>query len=389
MTLTLLMLRKVNMEPFKNNISPELVVCIAGHLEKHMEQFDRAIFESGILEKLETLELKSRAQLIADHIHLALPGDHSVRNEIIRAMLHPTEDIAGGQESDEEGICGWGMMPLGIVVGQYGVEAFEESLLLLKEMTKRFSSEFDVRYFLIVDQERALKIMQNWLTDPNHRVRRLVSEGTRPRLPWAMQLPKLVADPSPTLPLLEALRDDEHEYVRRSVANHLNDIAKDHPDMVANLAKKWMVNADGNRKKLVRHACRSLIKQGHTGALEAIGIFPPNIKLKTMVVETPNVIFGNTLVFSAEIQSACKTAQDLIIDYVVHFVKANSKRSGKVFKWKKVTLEAGETLSLKKSHAIRPITTRRYYKGSHAVSLRVNGKDFGFAEFILSMEGEE
>jgi 3-methyladenine DNA glycosylase AlkC len=280
------------------------------------------------------------------------------------------------------------MMPLGLVVGQHGLAAFEEALLLLKEMTKRFTSEFDVRYFLLEDQQRALHIMQGWINDPNRHVRRLVSEGTRPRLPWAMQLPSLKADPSPVLPLLKALRDDKEEYVRRSVANHLNDIAKDHPDLVANIAKEWLKNADTNRTRLVRHACRSLIKQGHKGALEAFGLNPPKLKLKNFSIETQNVMFGDDLIFSITLISTDKKPQNLVIDYVVYFLKANNKQSGKVFKWKKVTLEAGATLSMKKVHSIRPITTRRYYEGTQALALRINGEDFGFVEFDLIMMGK-
>jgi 3-methyladenine DNA glycosylase AlkC len=373
------------MEPFKNFISPGLVTCIAGHLETHLPVFDRASFEGAILKELDGLELKARGQLIADHLHVVLPEDHRVRHKIILAMLHPVDDINGEQNSDAEGICGWGMMPLGLVVGQHSLASFEEALLLLKEMTKRFSSEFDVRYFLLEDQQRALDIMQGWINDSNRHVRRLVSEGTRPRLPWAMQLPGLKADPSPTLPLLKALRDDKEEYVRRSVANHLNDIAKDHPDLVANIAKEWMKNADKNRTRLVRHACRSLIKQGHTGALEAFGLLPPEIKLNNFSIETKNVTFGNDLIFSADLISTGGKPQKLIIDYVVYFLKANNKQSAKVFKWKSITLDAGETLSMKKVHPIRPITTRRYYGGIQGLSLRINGKDFGFVEFDLIM----
>ena len=377
------------MEPFKNFISPDLVTCIADHLEVHLSTFNRVLFEETILKELDGLELKARAQLIADHLHVVLPEDHKTRHKIIREMLHPADDFEGGKQSDADGICGWGMMPLGLVIGQHGLAAFDESLLLLKEMTIRFTSEFDVRYFLLADQERALAIMQGWINDPNRHVRRLVSEGTRPRLPWAMQLPGLLANPSPTLPLLEALRDDDEEYVRRSVANHLNDIAKDHQDLVANLAKQWMKNADKNREKLVRHACRSLIKQGHTTALEAFGLNPPEIKLRKIGIENRNVIFGNSLNFSVELISTSEKQQDLIIDYVMHFLKANNKRSAKVFKWKKLTLKAGESLSIEKAHPIRAITTRRYYPGTQALSLRINGKDFGMEEFNLAMTDNE
>jgi len=372
-------------EPFKNLFSPQLVVCLADHLEKHLASFDRRAFEAPVLGALEALELKARAQLIADHLRLALPDDHGERARILGAMLHPDEEDHANATSDKDGICGWGVMPLTMVVGQHGLDDFERSLALLKEMTKRSSSEYAVRYFLLADQARALGIMGDWVTDPNYHVRRLVSEGTRPRLPWAMQLPQLMADPAPMLPILEALRDDGEAYVRRSVANHLNDIAKDHPDLVAGLAKKWMRGADKKREKLVRHACRSLIKQGHEGALAAFGLGAPQVRLETLAIETPKVAFGDALAFSASLCSTSRKPQALVIDYILHFRKANGRLAGKVFKWTKTTLGAGEVRRLTRSHPIRAITTRRYYGGQQALSLRINGCDFGYEAFDLKM----
>ncbi len=376
------------MEPFKNLFSPQLVVWIGHHLEKHAAGFDRQGFEAPVLGALEALELKARAQLIADHVHINLPGDHGERARILEAMLHPDEEDKADGLSDEDGICGWGVMPLTMVVGQHGVDDFERSLAVLKEMTKRSSSEYAVRYFLLADQDRALGIMGGWASDANRHVRRLVSEGTRPRLPWAMQLPRLMEDPSPMLPILTALRDDGEEYVRRSVANHLNDIAKDHPDLVAGLAGEWMRGADKKREKLVRHACRSLIKQGHVGALAAFGLGAPEIELESLAIETPVVEFGAALSFSADIRSTSDQPQALVIDYVVHFKKANGRLAGKVFKWTKMTLGAAEVRHLKRSHPIRAITTRRYYGGQQALSLRINGSDFGYEGFELVMPAD-
>lgn len=373
------------MEPFKNFISPTMVACIADHLEKQLAGFDRAAFETPILAALPSLELKQRAQLIADHLHKALPSDIFDRNRIMAAILHPDDQGTFADSSDDQGLCGWGVYPLTIVVGQHGLGEFDASLALLREMTKRGTAEFDVRPFLMADQARAMKIIGSWIKDANQHVRRLVSEGTRPRLPWGMQLTQLVADPSPTLPLLHALRDDPEEYVRRSVANHLNDIAKDHPDLVANLAVEWMQGASNNRIRLLRHACRTLIKQGHPKALAAFGIKPPRLELEHLSVDTPVVQFGNALHFSTRITSTAPSPQPLIIDYVVHFRKSNGNQTGKVFKWKKLTLAAGQSLDLARSHAIRPITTRRYYPGPQALSLRINGQDFGFAAFELQM----
>ncbi|MEE4016013.1 DNA alkylation repair protein [Roseibium sp. FZY0029] len=376
------------MEPFKNNISPDLVRCISSHVAQHHATFDRLGFEADILSELEDLELKQRAGLIARHLDRHLPRDLSSRFAILQAMLHPMTEIAFDRGSDERGIRGWGMMPLGMFVAASGLDDFDASFALLKEMTKRATAEFDVRPFLAQDQERALAIMAPWVKDESVHVRRLVSEGTRPRLPWGMRLQALMADPTPTLPLLEALKDDPEDYVRRSVANHLNDIAKDHPDLVAGIAKSWLKDADKPREKLVRHACRSLIKQGHTATLDAFGLNPPEIRVEGPQITTPEIAYGDVVGFNVELVSTGRKPQDLVIDYLIHFRKANGTLAPKVFKWTKMTLDPGERLTLSRSHAIRPITTRVYYGGTQAVSLRINGKDFGFSEFELIMEKE-
>ena len=371
------------MEPFKNNISPQLVACIAFHLDKHLGEFKNDEFQSKIVTRLEKLELKQRTKLIADEMHAWLPKNTKTRNRILLDLLHPYKDASAELQSDKDGIRGWGMLPLCAVVGEYGLDDFQASLAVLKEMTKLFSSEFDVRNFLLIDQEFALSLMASWVNDPCHHVRRLVSEGTRPRLPWGVRLPQLVADPSPTLPLLEALRDDEDDYVRRSVANHLNDIAKDHPDLVARLAKRWMRGADKKRIKMLRHACRTLIKQGHPLALEVFGFSTPLIKLKHLTIQTPDVSFGEGVDFSMEIKSTSNVAQSLIVDYLLHFRKSNGKLAAKVFKWTTFSLEPKASIVLGRSHAIRPITTRKYYAGQQGLSLRINGQDHGYETFSL------
>lgn len=373
------------MEPFKNAYSPQLVACFADHLEKHAPHFDRDSFCRPILAELERLELKERAQLIADGLHHALPKDAAKRAEVVLAMLHPDEFDHANGSSDADGICGWGSMPLTMMVGQRWVEDFDRAMAVQKELTKRGSSEFGVRYFLLSDQERALDIMRGWIDDPNRHVRRLISEGTRPRLPWAMQLPRLIEDPSPMIPILTALRDDEEEYVRRSVANHLNDIAKDHPDLIADIALDWVKGAGKHRQKLVRHACRTLIKQGHSGALEAIGVSAPEIDLHALTVDTESVAYGKSLDFTATLKSNSASDQSLVIDYLIHFRKANGQLAAKVFKGSRITLPAGRTHVFRKSHPIRPITTRRYYAGRQGLSLRINGKDYGSAQFDLIM----
>jgi len=371
------------MEPFKNKISPELVGHIATHLDKHLECFDRASFEKTILSQLDALELKERSQCIADHMHEVLPTDLKHRNKILKAILHPHDDANGEQQSDEQGICGWGMFPLGMVVGQYGVDEFDDSLQLLQEMTKRFSSEFEIRYFLLEDHNRVLDILKTWVDHPSRHVRRLVSEGTRPRLPWAMQLPMFIEDPSIVLPLLKMLRDDPEEYVRRSVANHLNDIAKDHPDFIADLAKDWLKDGDKNRERLIKHACRTLIKQGHQPTLRALGYGEPRLDITSFTISTPQVDFGQHLEFEISMSSAMEKSQKLIIDYAIHHQRANGKTSPKVFKWKNITLEPQVDMTEKRKHVIKKISTRRYYAGTHHVEIFINGRSFGLQSFEL------
>ncbi|MEL6964305.1 MAG: DNA alkylation repair protein [Pseudomonadota bacterium] len=373
------------MEPFKNAISPALVNLIAFHLGRQLPAFDRASFVAPLLERLPALELKQRVRLIADALHEALPSEVGSRHRIMAAMLHPDVETRANWESTEDGLCGWGVWPLTHVVGEHGLADFDASLHLLREMTKRFTAEFDVRPFLVQDQQRAIGLMATWVDDPNEHVRRLVSEGTRPRLPWGLRLNALIQDPRPVLPLLQALRDDPSDYVRRSVANHLNDIAKDHPDLVASLAHDWMEDASQERIKLIRHACRTLIKQGDASTLAAFGLKSPDIRRPDLQIIQPDVTFGEGVDFEVVLQSTSQGEQRLMLDYVVQFKKANGSLAPKVFKWTTITLQPNERRMLRRHHAIRPITTRRYYPGGHGLSLRINGHDFEQADFNLVM----
>ena len=373
------------MEPFKNAISPELVKLTALHLGRQLPAFDQAGFIDPLLERLPSLELKQRVSLVADAIHDVLPSETGKRFRIMKAMLHPDDEKHANQPSTEDGLCGWGVWPLTQVVGRHGLRDFDASLDLLREMTKRGTAEFDVRPFLLHDQQRAIAAMATWVDDSNEHVRRLVSEGTRPRLPWGIRLNALIGDPTPTLPLLQALRDDPSDYVRRSVANHLNDIAKDHADLVANLAQNWMKDASPERAKLIRHACRTLIKQGHAPTLAALGLRPPDIRKPELQIIHPDVAFGNGIDFEVVLQSKSNEEQRLVLDYVVQFRKANGSLSPKVFKWTTITLQPGERRELKRHHKIKPITTRRYYSGRQVLSLRINGHDFNEADFNLVM----
>ena len=373
-------------EPFKNMLNKTIISGMGDHFSKAWPEFDRAAFIITATKNLDTLELKERSTQITHAMETFLPNNFKGAAAIILGSLAPDDGLdISNFEADSRGIAGWAVMPMAHYVGLYGLGHFVLSMTLLKEMTKRSSSEFGIRFFLLKESKRTLSVLEKWTRDSSHHVRRLVSEGTRPRLPWAMRLPNFVKDPSPILPLLETLKDDEEEYVRRSVANNLNDIAKDHPDMVAKIAKRWLNGASKERKKLVRHACRTLIKQGHPKTLKALGYGPPCIKLEKLKILTARVPFGDSLLVELCLTSTSKKAQPLIIDYAIHHRKANGGTKAKVFKWKKTTLTPLATLKAKRKHAFKKITTRVYYPGTHKFEILVNGISFGIKTFKLIM----
>lgn len=249
-------------EPFKNRFNPQIIRAMAERFQHQWPGFDGRGFSDAASKNLESLELKARSEQIMNAMCLYLPGDFAQAGNIILASLSPSQnDGVFNVSIDNDGISGWAIMPIAHYVGLRGHDHFDLSMTLFKALTKRFTAEFGIRYFLLKSPEKTLETLKKWTTDNDRHVRRLVSEGTRPRLPWAMRLPAFIKDPLPVIGLLEALKDDDEEYVRRSVANNLNDIAKDHPDIVADISARWMQGANEKRQKLVRHACRTLLKK--------------------------------------------------------------------------------------------------------------------------------
>ena len=373
-------------EPFKNFFNEDVILGMATHFKKQWQEFDDKAFVKTALNNLEALELKARSEQITNSMIQYLPEDFEQAGKIMLACLgRELGDKITDESIDRSGISGWGVMPMTHYVGLQGQDHIDLSMTLLKEMTKRFSSEFGIRFFLLESTEQTLSILKTWARDSNHHVRRLASEGSRPRLPWAMRLPMFINDPTPVIDLLALLKDDDKEYVRRSVANSLNDIAKDHPDVVAELAEQWMKGANIDRKRLIRHGCRSLIKNGHKKALEVLGYGLPRLAQAEIKILTPEVEFGSDLQFTLTIVSDSNQDQSLMIDYLIHHQKANGRTSPKVFKWKDITLGAEKTLTSTKKHGFKKITTRVDYPGTHRVEVMVNGVSVGDAEFQLLM----
>ncbi|RYZ72670.1 MAG: hypothetical protein EOP05_10765 [Proteobacteria bacterium] len=236
-----------------------------------------------------------------------------------------------------------------------------------------------MRPFLNADPKTTLAYLLKASVDKNVHIRRWSSEGSRPRLPWGERLNEFIKKPESTLPILENLKYDDELYVRKSVANHLNDIAKDHPDFVVKILKRWQQEVPTEHKPkidwITRHALRVLIKNGHAGALALVGVSSnAAIEIKALKVSPTTLQFGESLRFSFEIQSTARKAQKLVIDYVIHFVKASGKTAPKVFKLKTFSLGPNEKLKIEKSHAVRKITTRDYFPGKHTLALQINGK---------------
>lgn len=366
-------------EPFKNLFNRPLIDTLSKHLQKRYPAFDKAGFVRMASRQLEELELKQRAAQITDALERYLPEDFLPARDILLAVLHPQEDVDLRElKMDEQGVRGWAVMPMADYVARRGLNHFDASMDALRQMTCRFTAEFAVRYFIQANLTAALRHIQGWAKSPNYHVRRLASEGARPRLPWGQQLPALIADPRPMLPVLKMLRDDPSEYVRRSVANHLNDIAKDHPQLLAEVVEEWYADGGPERQRMLRHACRTLIKKGDGRILSALGYTSAKNLHKTLLLEQFAIAhdrprIGETLAMNMLLRSNHSKPQTLVVDYAIYFRRANGEFSTKVFKWKNCRLLPGESLELVKRHSLKKITTRMYYPGAHKVAVQING----------------
>jgi 3-methyladenine DNA glycosylase AlkC len=355
------------------------VAQLAANLAGVWDQFDTRGFGQAINPQLRRLSFSERAALIRDTLREYLPKDYPRALGIILKSLPP--------EAPEHEISGFEdfiIMPLNDFVAKYGLDDYERSMQALYQMTKRFTAEGAIRAFILKYPEKTLGILSEWAEDENCHVRRLVSEGTRPRLPWAIQLKPFMEDPRPVLKLLEKLKTDPELMVRRSVANNLNDIAKDNPDQVVKTLRRWSNIEDEGTQWLIRHAARTLVKQGNSEMLAILG-YPAEVHVSVSKIdlERSTVRLGEDLRFSFKLKSGADHPQNLVIDYVIQHVKANGKLSPKVFKLTHKTLAPGQSIEISKTHSFRSITTRKYYPGQHALEIQVNGTHFGKTYFDL------
>jgi len=360
----------------------KVVNQLAGNLARAWHGFDAEGFSNSINSRLKALSFSERSNLIRDRLGEYLPKDYSRALEIILKALPPEMT-----ENEITGYDGFIIMPQNDFVAKYGLDHYDLSMQALYQMTKRFTAEGAIRPFILKYPERTLAILSEWAEDENCHVRRLISEGTRPRLPWTMQLKQFIEDPRPVLGLLEKLKTDPELMVRRSVANNLNDIAKDNPELVVKTLGRWQkINNEGTQW-LIRHAARTLIKQGNRDVLTILGYLPNvDISISNIKLDKPTVKMGSDLNFSFEVQSTSQQTQTLMIDYVLQHVKANGKLTPKVFKLTRKTLEPGQRISIIKTHSFRQITTRKYYPGTHALEIQINGSIYGKTSFELKQK---
>ena len=269
-------------------------------------------------------------------------------------------------------------------VAKYGLDHFELSMQALKDFTAMGSSEFAVRAFLKADVKRALEIMNRWATDENVHVRRLASEGSRPRLPWSYKLDAIINDPSLTQGILEKLNADPELYVRKSVANHLNDHSKDNTDYFLTLLKDWDMKHP-NTAWIMKHASRSLIKKGHPAALQLFGFGSAvQVEVNNLSLKSDSLRLGDSLAFSFTLTSKEKERQKLVIDYAIHYIKSSGNASKKVFKLKEIDVLPGQSIQVLKNQLIKDFTTRKHYPGKHLLEIMVNGQVVSTTNFNLN-----
>jgi 3-methyladenine DNA glycosylase AlkC len=352
---------------FKDELGPAAAGRLADELVRAWPEFPRQRFSRGIAAALEPLELMARSNLIADRLASTLPDRFDEADAVLRRTL------------DSDTFAGWIVLPCGTYVSRAGADHPLRALPLLAALTPRFSSEFAIRPFIETHPRVTYEHLHRWLDEPDEHVRRLVSEGSRPRLPWAPVLRSLVADPTPNVELLDRLVDDSSAYVRRSVANHLNDIAKDHPSLALDLATRWRQRGDG-AAWAVRHGLRTLVKRGDARALELVGVARDlPVEVTGLHVEERQIAIGDsaTFGFTVVLAAAATEPADAVIDYRVHYQGVRGPNAPKVFKLTRRRLTPGVPEQVVRRHRFEHVSIRRIRPGPHVIDVQVNGRVLG------------
>ncbi|MDH4471075.1 MAG: DNA alkylation repair protein [Fluviicola sp.] len=348
------------MEPLKELFNRAFYEQFADAFTNVYTGFERNQFVKDVTKNFEPLSLNERMRNTSVVLQKHLPADYEKALEIMFAAV-PTLKT------------GYTTLVFPDFVSQFGLKHQQLSLEALKYFTGFGSSEFAIRVFLKKDFENTLKTMVEWAGDENHHVRRLASEGSRPRLPWSFKLPQVIENPKITQPILEQLKADPELYVRKSVANHLNDFSKDNPDYMLDLVGSWD-RSHPHTAWIVKHGTRTLIKKGNAGSIAVFG-FEKEVKLRVenFRLVSSDLKLGDVLDFSFDLVSEKQTSQKLVVDYIIHYRKSAGDLSPKVFKLKELNLEPNQRITLSKKQRIQDFTTRKHYAGEHVLEIQVNG----------------
>lgn len=356
-------------EPLKNAYNEQYITRLAKSIKLAWPLFDEPLFIAKVLdENWEGKELKARMKHISLMMRDCLPDSF---NESVAILLNSAHDFGGFE----------GMF-FPDYIEQFGSDHWDLSVQALEQLTRYSSSEFAVRPMIIRDATRMMETMLKWASHENYHVRRLATEGCRPRLPWAMALPEFKNKPDLILPILDKLKRDESLYVRRSVANNLNDIAKDNPNVVLDWCKA-NIGQHPDTDWLIKHGCRTLLKKACPEALALFGYASAaSISVDDLSVKNEKLTIGDDLYFSFRLSTEDKALSKLRVEYIVDYVKANGRCAPKVFKSSESDYQQRE-LSFERKHSFRQMSTRKHYPGEHTLYIRVNGAVKGAVSFVL------
>lgn len=371
-------------EPLVNQYGADVPKAIARMIAAVHPAFEPRKFVADALKGYNELALMPRGKHIAGALHRHLPQDYPKAVDILLASLDQPHGRPDGLS-----MASFLYLPHTMFVAQFGLDHFEDSMRAQHALTQRFTAEFSIRAFLQHHEAATLVRFSQWASDPSEHVRRLVSEGSRPRLPWASRLPSFQKNPAPVLELLELLKDDPALYVRRSVANNLNDIGKDHPALLAKTARQWLKGASDERRWIVQHALRSAIKRGEAGALDVLGFGQSAQATVNDARITPKkVAMGEKVYIGFDVTNTSSRPQRVLVDFCIHYVKASGKSSAKVFKLKVLELAPSERVTLGKTISTAEMTTRKHHAGKHRVDVLLNGQAREVGAFELVAGGK-
>lgn len=365
-------------ELFKNIYTHKFFEEFIATIQKVVPGFDAFSFSNKIFDdQWQHKELKQRMRHITNVLQEHLSSDYCINADIILKVIEQLKKDGKKENSIE-------YMFLPDFIEVYGMQHYEISVKAIEKITQFTSCEFAIRPFIIKFPKKGMDQMIKWATHKHPMVRRLSTEGCRPRLPWAIAISFLKKDPLPIVPILEHLKKDESESVRRSVANNLNDIAKDNPDIVISLAKKWYGKSN-EIDWVVKHACRTLLKQGNKQIMELFGFETVSqIKISNFQILTPKVKIGQTLEFTFQLNNTGNVPSKLRLEYGLYYQKANRSLSKKVFKISEKLYPEKSKTNIVRKQSFKIITTRKFYTGLHQVSIIVNGNEFEKYDFILT-----